>query len=136
MSEQFGGIFGGQSQPRIVHSEGAEQCFAEQLWQWLFCGEFDDVLEQCEAHAAVADGGSGLEGGILGGCCGGEVGDAGVCGTELFIFRQHVRESGGVCEEVSEGDGAEWSAAEIRAEGSQVFVEPESAGSGQLYGEQ
>ena|GEM_PF-4652604 len=136
MGEQFGGIFSGQSEPRIVHSERGEQFFVEQLGECLFGGEFDNALQQCEAHAAVADSGTGLEGGILSGSCVGEFGDWSMRGAQLFIFRQHIRESGGVGEQVPEGDGAEWSAAEIRAEGAEVFIEPEAAFCGELYGQQ
>ena len=99
-------------------------------------GVSPSIVQQCEAHAAVADGGTGLECGILLSGGGGEISDAGVCCAELFIFRQHIWESGGVREQMSECDGAERSAAKVGAECSQVFVEPEPALCGELYGQQ
>lgn len=58
------------------------------------------------------------------------------CEVQLLVFGEHIRESGGVCEQVSECDGAERSTAEVGAKGAQVFVEPELSLCSELYGEQ
>ena len=50
--------------------------------------------------------------------------------AKLFIFRQHVGQSGRVCEQMSEGDGAEGAATEIGAKAAEMFVEPEQAPGG------
>ncbi len=104
-----------------------------ELLQGFAGSDSSDLIKYGETHAAVADVGAGLKSGIELGQGIGEVCDRGVLCAEFVVVGEHIREAGGVSEQVSESDGSQCSAAEVRKESANGLVEEEAALSGELY---
>lgn len=66
----------------------------------------------------------------------GEIGDLSVACAEFVVVWEHIRETGGVGEQVPERDGSQCAATEGWQECSNGFVEPETAFCGELYGDE